>query len=90
MEVFQVFLLSPSGGHFAGKVWQVAARDRNGMFAVRAHHERFIAPLPPGTIEIAVTAELRSSFKIGEGILEFRDNICTVMCETVKKIDAGG
>lgn len=82
MERFQLSIVEPTGRRFAGEAWQVSVRNPEGLLSVRARHCEFITTLLAGPIEVAEAPDNRRVFTIGEGVLRFTANTCTLFCES--------
>ncbi len=78
---FKCKIVSPAGILFEGDAWQCSARDSQGAFSIRAMHRDCLSLLAPGCIEVARTEDDRTKFKIGRGLLSFRENRCLIVAE---------
>ena len=77
-ETFACKLISPEKVLFDGQLWQLTAHDEFGSFSVRAKHQDILAKLAHGNLEIAVSPEKRTTYKIKSGILSMKKNTCLV------------
>jgi F-type H+-transporting ATPase subunit epsilon len=83
-------LVTPQASLFSGPVWQVTAGGTEGKFSIRKGHTPIVASLAAGSIEIAVSEKDRRRFSVTGGILQHRDNICTIVCPSALPAPAPG
>jgi len=87
---FELTIVTPEGQSFQGSVERVVLPGSEGEFGVLAHHERFLAPLRVGAVEI-LTAEGPVYAAVADGFAEVEGERVTVLvdsCELEHEIDA--
>ncbi len=87
---FQLEIVTPEGQVFQGSVERVVLPGREGEFGVLAGHERFLAPLRVGVIEILTDAGPLYA-AVADGFAEVDGESVSVLvdsCELEHKIDA--
>jgi F-type H+-transporting ATPase subunit epsilon len=87
---FQLEIVTPEGQVFQGSVERVVLPGREGEFGVLASHERFLAPLRVGEIEILTDAGPLYA-AVADGFAEVDGESVSVLvdsCELEHEIDA--
>jgi len=87
---FELTIVTPEGQAYQGNVERVVLPGSEGEFGVLTNHERFLAPLKVGAIEI-LTAEGPSYAAAADGFAEVEGERVTVLvdsCEFEHEIDA--
>ena len=87
---FELTIVTPEGQAYQGSVERVVLPGREGEFGVLTNHERFLAPLRVGTVEI-LTADGPVYAAVADGFAEVDGKHVTVLvdsCELEHEIDA--
>ncbi len=87
---FELTIVTPEGQSYQGSVERVVLPGREGEFGVLTNHERFLAPLRVGAVEI-ITAEGPLYAAVADGFAEVDGESVTVLvdsCELEHEIDA--
>jgi F-type H+-transporting ATPase subunit epsilon len=87
---FELTIVTPEGQAYQGRVERVVLPGREGEFGVLTNHERFLAPLRVGAIEI-LTEEGPLYAAVADGFAEVDGEHVTVLvdsCELEHEIDA--
>jgi len=87
---FELTIVTPEGQAYQGSVERVVLPGSEGEFGVLTHHERFLAPLRVGAVEILTTAGPVYA-AIADGFAEVDGERVTVLvdsCELEHEIDA--
>jgi F0F1-type ATP synthase epsilon subunit len=86
MEVINLLITSPAGSCYSAPVWQVTARNCQGLFSIRAHHCAFVTTIEAGVVEVAETPERRRKYRIEPGVLRVSGDTCAIMCEGAAEV----
>ncbi len=87
---FELTIVTPEGQAYQGSVERVVLPGREGEFGVLTNHERFLAPLRVGTVEI-LTGDGSLYAAVADGFAEVDGGNVTVLvdsCELGHEIDA--
>ncbi len=87
---FELTIVTPEGETYHGSVERVVLPGREGEFGVLAQHERFLAPLKVGAVEI-LAADGPLYAAVSDGFAEVDGDRVTVLvdtCELEHEIDA--
>ncbi len=87
---FELTIVTPEGQAYQGSVERVVLPGREGEFGVLTNHERFLAPLRVGAVEI-LTDEGALYAAVADGFAEVDGERVTVLvdsCELGHEIDA--
>jgi F-type H+-transporting ATPase subunit epsilon len=87
---FELTIVTPEGQAYHGSVERVVLPGREGEFGVLTNHERFLAPLRVGAVEI-LTADGALYAAVADGFAEVDGERVTVLvdsCELEHEIDA--
>ncbi len=87
---FEPTIVTPEGQAYQDRVERVVLPGREGEFGVLTNHERFLAPLRVGTVEI-LTDEAALYAAVADGFAEVDGESVTVLvdsCELEHEIDA--
>ncbi len=87
---FELTIVTPEGQAYRGSVERVVLPGREGEFGVLTNHERFLAPLRVGAVEI-LTADGPVYAAVADGFAEVDGEHVTVLvdsCELAHEIDA--
>jgi F-type H+-transporting ATPase subunit epsilon len=87
---FELTIVTPEGQAYQGGVERVVLPGREGEFGVLTNHERFLAPLRVGTVEI-LTTDGPLYAAVADGFAEVDGERVTVLvdsCELECEIDA--
>ena len=87
---FELTIVTPEGQAYQGSVKRVVLPGREGEFGVLTNHERFLAPLRVGAVEI-ITEEGSLYAVVADGFAEVNGESVTVLvdsCELEHEIDA--
>lgn len=87
---FELTIVTPEGQAYQGSVERVVLPGREGEFGVLTNHERFLAPLRVGAVEI-LTADGSLYAAVADGFAEVDGEHVTVLvdsCELEHEIDA--
>ncbi len=87
---FELTIVTPEGQAYRGSVERVVLPGREGEFGVLTNHERFLAPLRVGAVEI-LTGEGALYAAVADGFAEVDGERVTVLvdsCELEHEIDA--
>ncbi len=87
---FELTIVTPEGQAYQGRVERVVLPGREGEFGVLTNHERFLAPLRVGAVEI-LTDEGPLYAAVADGFAEVDGERVTVLvdsCELEHDIDA--
>jgi len=86
---FELTIVTPEGQVYQGSVERVVLPGREGEFGVLTNHERFLAPLRVGAVEI-LTADGPLYAAVADGFAEVDGEHVTVLvdtCELEHEID---
>lgn len=86
MKTFACKLITPEKVQFENSVWQVSIKNKINSFALRANHADLLFTAESGTLEIASTETSRQQWQISDSILEFKENVCSIMCRSAQQI----
>jgi F-type H+-transporting ATPase subunit epsilon len=87
---FELTIVTPEGQAYQGSVERVVLPGREGEFGVLTNHERFLAPLRVGAVEI-LTMDGPLYAAVADGFAEVDGECVTVLvdsCELEHEIDA--
>ena len=87
---FELTIVTPEGQAYQGSVERVVLPGREGEFGVLTNHERFLAPLRVGAVEI-LTVDGPLYAAVADGFAEVDGERVTVLvdsCELEHEIDA--
>jgi F-type H+-transporting ATPase subunit epsilon len=87
---FELSIVTPDGPAYQGSVERVVLPGREGEFGVLTNHERFLAPLRVGAVEI-LTDEGTLYAAVADGFADVDGESVTVLvdsCELEHEIDA--
>ena len=87
---FELTIVTPEGQAYQGSVERVVLPGSEGEFGVLTNHERFLAPLRVGAVEI-LTEEGPLYAAVADGFAEIDGESVTVLvdsCELEHEIDA--
>ena len=87
---FELTIVTPEGQAYQGSVERVVLPGREGEFGVLTNHERFLAPLRVGAVEI-LTTDGPLYAAVADGFAEVDGERVTVLvdsCELEHEIDA--
>ena len=87
---FELTIVTPEGQSYQGSVERVVLPGREGEFGVLTNHERFLAPLRVGAVEI-ITDDGPLYAAVADGFAEVDGESVTVLvdsCELEHEIDA--
>ncbi len=87
---FELTIVTPEGQAYQGSVERAVLPGSDGEFGVRTDHERFLAPLRVGAVEI-LTADGPLYAAVADGFAEVDGEHVTVLvdsCEFEHEIDA--
>jgi F-type H+-transporting ATPase subunit epsilon len=87
---FELTIVTPEGEAYQGSVERVVLPGSEGEFGVLTNHERFLAPLRVGAVEI-LTGEGSLYAAVADGFAEIDGESVTVLvdsCELEHEIDA--
>jgi F-type H+-transporting ATPase subunit epsilon len=87
---FELTIVTPEGQAYQGSVERVVLPGREGEFGVLTNHERFLAPLRVGAVEI-LTGDGSLYAAVADGFAEVDGENVTVLvdsCELEHEIDA--
>jgi F-type H+-transporting ATPase subunit epsilon len=87
---FELTIVTPEGQAYHGSVNRVVLPGREGDFGVLTNHERFLAPLRVGAVEIFTDDETLYA-AVADGFAEVDGESVTVLvdsCELEHEIDA--
>jgi len=87
---FELTIVTPEGQSYQGSVERVVLPGREGEFGVLTNHERFLAPLRVGAVEI-ITDDGPLYAAVADGFAEVDGDSVTVLvdsCEFEHEIDA--
>jgi F-type H+-transporting ATPase subunit epsilon len=87
---FELHIVTPEGEAYRGSVDRVVLPGSEGEFGVLANHERFLAPLRVGAVEI-LNEEGSLYAAVADGFAEVDGETVTVLvdtCELEHEIDA--
>ncbi len=87
---FELTIVTPEGQSYQGSVERVVLPGREGEFGVLTNHERFLAPLRVGAVEI-ITDDGPLYAAVADGFAEVDGESVTVLvdsCEFEHEIDA--
>jgi len=87
---FELTIVTPEGQVYQGSVERVVLPGREGEFGVLTNHERFLAPLRVGAVEIT-TDEGPLYAAVADGFAEVDGEHVTVLvdsCELAHEIDS--
>jgi F-type H+-transporting ATPase subunit epsilon len=87
---FELTIVTPEGQAYQGRVERVVLPGREGEFGVLTNHERFLAPLRVGAVEI-LTDEGLLYAAVADGFAEVDGENVTVLvdsCELEDEIDS--
>ncbi len=83
MNTFTLTVVTPERSVFEGEGRHVSARNHEGYFGLLARHAPFITVLEEGTLTLDLSDDSRQEFSIRGGCLEFSDNTCTILADSI-------
>lgn len=87
MDILSLEILTPECKLFTGECIQVDVPGSEGRFGVLAFHMNFITSLQAGLIEIKKIDQSRLRIVVNGGLLEVKDNKCSILVEKGMDID---
>jgi F-type H+-transporting ATPase subunit epsilon len=83
----ELTVVTPEGEAFAGPVEEVVLPGSEGEFGVLALHERFLAPLQPGVMEIRTAAGASVFNAVSDGFADVNAERVVVMVDSCQRAD---
>ena len=82
----ELTVVTPEGEAYSGSVEEVVLPGSEGEFGVLALHERFLAPLKPGVMEIR-TSDASLFNAVSDGFADVNAERVVVMVDTCQRAD---
>ena len=86
-NIFQVAIVTPRGTVFTHRARSISVRTVSGGLTIMANHLPIIAPLAIGPVRVtrAGEGEVQNYVAVNGGLIEFRDNQCTIIADTAER-----
>jgi F0F1-type ATP synthase epsilon subunit len=84
---FKCLLATPATCLIDTDIWQVTVPGIAGRFSIRTGHAPIVASLINGIVEVALSEENRKRFLITSGILEHKNNQCSIICDHAESVE---
>ncbi|MDP5170377.1 MAG: ATP synthase F1 subunit epsilon [Bacteroidia bacterium] len=81
MNTFQLEIVTPEAGIFAGDVQSVSVPGTQGGFQVLVNHAPIIATLGKGKMKVVKASGEEVSFSMEDGVIEVLNNKAIVLVE---------
>lgn len=84
---FKCIIVTAEKALYNSEAVQVTVPGKSGGFSMRTGHAPVMAVLTRGTIDVMAEEKNNQKIRITSGIIEFKENICTIMCDEEKTGD---
>jgi F-type H+-transporting ATPase subunit epsilon len=84
MNTYDLTVVTPEKTVYEGKVQHLKARNPIGSFGILANHSALLTALEACVLSIDLPDGSKKEFTIGGGCLEFSQNNCTVLADSIE------
>lgn len=84
---FKCIIVTAEQALYNSEAVQITVPGKSGGFSIRTGHAPVMAILTRGTIDVSLGEKDIRKICITSGVVEFKENTCTIMCDEEKTGD---